>query len=257
MVFVSSVHHLVLFICHLFIDGNFRTAHFLYKPNTFDFDWLLEIDAVCPEPIPLYLTDITLPWAWPWSEKNTPDNVLQLNFFDPIHLTEDIDQLKKGYAHYCIFSFSSVNMNDTKQQDSIFKTLRGLPDSKTLIVQYNTKNVSVFIRNKRLTQQHIFLVNHKTNFKHVNLYERTFGEFERMQSLAIHRVKFSQKSILDTSWEHGDIETFCTHYYHLQLNNSYINMTWFDRTNAYCILEAPNYYKELSTNYKFKAKRKS
>lgn len=100
-----NFQYLALFICHLFGDGNFRTVHILFKPTTFNFDLLMQIDSVCSEPIPLYLTDITQPWEWPWNQNDNPNNVLQFMFFEPKTLAKDGNQLKNGFALYRIFAF--------------------------------------------------------------------------------------------------------------------------------------------------------
>lgn len=89
MVNVADIHHLALFICYSFIDGYFRTIHDLYQPNAFEFNWLLQLDAKCLEPILFYLTDITFPWDWPWTNNDNPKNMLQLNFFDANNLADD------------------------------------------------------------------------------------------------------------------------------------------------------------------------
>lgn len=257
MVNVTNVHHLALFICHLFIDGHFRTAHFLYKPNTFNFDLLLQIDTVCSEPITFYLTDINLPLEWPWNDKDSPDNVLQLCFFDQRKLTEDISQLKpKSTALHWIFGFHSNDTANMGKQTTTFDILRQLPDSKILVVGYNSKNVTIFVDNglnKKLNRQPIFVVNNKTNFNDINLFDRTFGEYERKQSISIEQMEY--KDI----WPGIDTTAFFVqklwmNYYHLQLNNSLLHMIDMDTLNEqYCTLQSSNYYKELSTEYKCNA----
>lgn len=255
MVNVTSIHHLALFICHLFIDGHFRTAHILYKPNTFEFDWLLQIDTVCPGPIPFYLTDVTLPWEWPWNSNDTPENVLQLSFFDTGH--SDIDQVQQGYAHYCALCLPSHDAINAKQRTSIFTALRQFSDTKVILVNYNTVNVSVFIDSKYSNEQPIFFNDNETNFEEFDLFDRTFGEYERTRSIAIQRVDFIDKSAhgMDIDYEYMT-EVIWLHYYHLHLNNSFINMTWIDDeesppflTNQQCTLQSPDYYKELAYKY--------
>lgn len=256
MLNVTVVHHLALFICHLFIDGNFRTAHFLYKPNTFEFDWLLKIDRVCPEPIPLYLTDITLPWDWPWNADDNKDNVLQLCFFDPSQLSKDINELQsKGDAYYRVFAFDSVAMADKTKGALALKALRQLPHSNDLIVHYKPKNVSVYPNNGMSTEQNpILIVDEKTNFAGINLFDHTFGEFERSHAIALNLLLFVDSNGVETAIRFR-VDVLILHYYHQQLNNSYINMTWVDLrknivTNKICAPQPRNYYKELSSEYK-------
>lgn len=80
--------------CHLFSEGQFRTTHIFYKPSVFDHAFITELNSICPEPMPLYLTDITQPWSWPWNQHDSSYNVLQLNFFK-FKCNEIIGQLKE------------------------------------------------------------------------------------------------------------------------------------------------------------------
>lgn len=261
MVNVTGVHQLALFICHLFSDGHFRTAHFIYKPNAFEFDWLLQIAAVCSEPIPFYLSDITLPWEWPWNDKDNLNNVLQFNFFDMNNLANDVDQLQENCAYYRVFCFPSTNLPNAKQRSFVFTTLRSFCDSKILLVDYNTKNVSTFIgsnyhSNGKSSQEPIFVVSDETEIEQANLFDRTFGEYDRMQSIAIQRALTPSQLKHKTHFDYVTAETIWMHYYHLRLSNSIINMTWFDNrnypftvTNKHCLLQVPDYYKEFSHTY--------
>lgn len=259
---VTGIHQLALFICHLFIDGHFRTAHFVYKPNTFEFDWLLQMDAICPEPIPLYLSDITLPWEWPWNDKDTLNNVLQLNFFDMNNnLADDVDQLQESCAYYRVFCFPSTNLPNAEQRSFVFSTLRPFCDSNILLVDYNTKNVSTFIdsnydSNWKSSQEPIVIVSDETEIEHANLFDRTFGEYERMQSIAIQRALPPSQLEQTTYFPYVAAETIWMHYYHLRLRSSIINVTWFDNrnypftvTDKQCLLQVPDHYKEFSHTY--------
>lgn len=197
-----NFQYLALFICHLFGDGNFRTVHILFKPITFNFDLLMQIDSVCPAPIPLYLTDITQPWEWPWNQNDNPNNVLQFMFFEPKTLARDGKQLKNGFALYRIFAFSSTNVIRTKMQVSIAKILHEFSNSNNLILNYNAKNVSVYIDyglNDGVSRQKpkpIFIVNKNTNFKRVNLYDQTFGKYERIKSIAVKQFDFDDQRLV-------------------------------------------------------------
>lgn len=55
----TPFHSLALFICHLFIDGKFRSGHVLYEPNALDDRIFTEIKSICPEPMPWQTIDIT------------------------------------------------------------------------------------------------------------------------------------------------------------------------------------------------------
>lgn len=257
MVNVTNIHYLAVFICNLFVDGRFRTAHFLFKPNTFDFDLLTQFDSICTKSIPVYLTDVTQPWILPWDDMDSPDNVLQLCFFDRSESTNDILQLQSK-AYYRIFSFHS-NDSFGRGRQTALKALRHFSDSKTLIVLYNSKNVSVFTKFHQQTP--IFVVKNEINLNDVDSFDRTLGEIERMQSIAIQRIKFCDTSVHGIDFDWGStVEIIWMHYYHFQLNGSFINMTWYDldespniETYRYCTLQSSNYYKEVLFKYECSA----
>ena len=255
-----NFHYLALFICHLFGDGRFRTVHILFKPSAFNYSLLNHIDSVCPDPIPLYLTDITKPWEWPWNQNDNPNNVLQLLFFDPKTLSKDGKQLKKGLAFYRIFAFSTTDVIQTKTQVSIAKRLRKFSDSNMLILNYDAKNVSVYIDYglsgvSRQKSKPIFIINKNTNFKRVNLFDHTFGKYERMQSVAIksYGIGNSVDDFKKRAEKYINLDTslYDSNYLNLFLNKSYIYLEWWrdtglTRMNFMRIPNHPKYYKEIS-----------
>lgn len=261
---VSNFRYLVLFICHLFGDGKFHTAHILFKPNTFDYELLTHIDSICPHPIPLYLTDITKPWDWPWNQSDNPNNVLQIIFFDPKKFTKDKKHLKKGFALYRVFAFHSTDVTDMKTRTSIAKGLRQFSDSNKLILNYDTKNVSVYIDYgltgvQREKPKPIFIVNKNTNFKRVNLFDRTFGKYEQiqLQSVAI-KQHIQGNSLKDIRRKinknlHFDSYGYISNYFNTFLNKSHINLEWDHSTSngivhrdLMVIPDHPKYYNEIS-----------
>lgn len=243
---VTYFHQLALFICHLFIDGHFRTAHIFYKPNAFDYEFITHIDSICPEPMPLYLTDITQPWVWPSNQHDSPDNVLLLSFFeiDPMKLQNDVTEIKReGFALYQIFAFSSIDSVDERQRATVFRILhRFLPESSLLILNFNSENVSVYLNHSsttELNQKPFFIVNQKPDFGRMNLFNRTFEENERMQSIIIYPLDYNTRFTLFH-------DEYMVNYYHLHLNNSCIET----KNNLYATHHMTNYYKELNVNLK-------
>lgn len=260
MVNVSGIHHLALFICHLFIDGHFRAAHLFHKSAAPKPNWELQTNAVCPELVPFYVTDITSPWQWPWNDKYNPNNVLQLIFFDSNsnNFAGDVYQLYKRHSYYRVFCFPSAELSNAKQRSSIFARLRLILDSKDLLVSYNTENVSVFIDSNYDSvavprREQINFNRSEIESKQANLFDQTFGEYERLQSFVIQRVKLADESAHGIDTEYAKDEAIWMHYYHLRLNNSFINMTWISKnefqTTERCVLQPSDYYKELSSQY--------
>lgn len=81
---LPNFHNLALFICHLFIDGQFRNGHIFYDPNVFQVGQLIsEIQSTCPTSIPWISTDVTDKPVLPWKSNERTDHILQLIFFDP------------------------------------------------------------------------------------------------------------------------------------------------------------------------------
>lgn len=172
MATAADFHRLALFMCHLFIDGQFRTAHILYKPNQFDHEFLTHIDSECAEPMPLYLTDVTQSWERPWNQHDSPDNVLQLSLFefDPNELRKDVDELNiKSIAIYQIFAFRSIDwINKRQRTKSAFNLLyRFSPRPRKIILSYDAGNVSAYLDHDssyNLIQKPVFVTDFEVDF---------------------------------------------------------------------------------------------
>lgn len=176
------------------------------------------------------------------------DYVLQLIFFDPAHLTDEIRQSKNLLAFYRIFVLSSSEPIDLKDQLGEIDGQNIIGNNRNLILHYNSaidslcinyvmaKNFEEF---ENLNQEAIVL-NQDTCFDCVNWFDRTFGEFERMESIEIHRFDFFNGS---RYFNVGHHLYNVMNYYHLLLNNSHLNMTWkninnfTDRTNQLSTLK--------------------
>lgn len=238
----NVTHQLALFVCHLFIDGNFRSAHILYKPNVFEYnEFMAHIDSNCPEQMPLYLTDITQPWGYSWNQNESPYNVLQLIFdeFNPRNLKKSIIEFRthESLGLYQIFALSSIDSVSEEQRILAFNVLyRLLPEFRVLILNCKSENVSIYLNhgsNGGSVQRPFYVVNQETDFNRTNLFDRTFEEYERMQSLYIAPL------------EHHEYITrfhaeYIVNYYQLHLNNSFI--IWKDELY---VTKNTNYYKEL------------
>lgn len=263
----TSFQHLALFLCHLFVDGNFRSTHILYQPNAFDFDLLSQISSVCSQPIPIYVTDVTQPWTDSWNQNDTPDTVLQVIFLNSQSISNDIDKIGNRSALYRVFAFPSNDTIDVRRETSVIETIHKLCCSDSLVLHYYTESVSIYIddglneqvrsnENMCSKSNPILIVNQETNFTQLNLFDRTFGEYERRQTIAInigafYRDKISVPKIIVS------VAGALTNHYHLHLNSSYINMTFINhydyngpRTNRKFTLNPRESYKELSTDFK-------
>lgn len=246
-----NFHCLALFICHLFADGNFRTIHIIFKPNTFSYTLLEHIDSTCVDPIPFHLTDISRPWVWPWNENDNPNNVLQLMFLDPKTLTEDTEQVKKFFALYRSFAFSATDFIEPKTRTSIAKRLQKFSESNNLVLNFGAGNVSIYIDFDAQHPKPIFTMNKETNSLHCNLFDHTFGQYERMLSISVKN--FDSDYTFDGIQERAnyylnfDPTYYISNYYNLFFNKTYINFTWLRPVNVdlKLISDQPQYYKEL------------
>lgn len=255
---VSNFHYLVLFICHLFDNGPFRTVHILYNPNVFDLNLLMQIDSICNDPIPLYLTDITQPFQIPYQESDNVDNLLQLFFLDPNSLIHDMDLIGDQFKLYRIFIFSSFDMIRKMNLSLFFETRNPAYDTRTLIVHYNESSVSVYIENSLNEPLNgaIFTLTHEVNLEKVNIFDRTFGAYEQMESIEFHRWDYYTSS--DSLKPNFYLFDQAINYYHLHLNQSYVCTIWHNIYNSTIpliyhrtVIQNPQkYYMESSFDYK-------
>lgn len=257
---VTNFHYLALFVCHLFGNGSFRIAHIVYHPNVFDQRLLLQIDSICSDSIPLYLTDITQSFPISHQKSYNLDSILQMIFLNPANLADEIEQFgSANFALYRIFLFSSTT---TMNQNILFEIHKRGIDTRTLITLYNESSVIVFIENSSQSngnvneQGTIFILNHKTNLENLNLYDKTFGVYERMESIDIYRIDFydSPHKFRPSFYLYDAFINYC----HFHLNGSFINTIWHNRYQPLfppiyhrtVIENHRNYYLEASQDYK-------
>lgn len=229
----SSFNNLALFICQLFINGQFRTSHILYDSNVSSVQIMIDIESVCPQPIPWLITNIQQRSSSPWYHHKDTNSVLQLIFYDPNILRDEIEIFERYFTYYRIFVFST-----TRQHKEKFKIIRELSpsyDSNTLILYYNIKWGEIFvnwipINDYDVGEERPVRMNPDSKIVatdthlddaiyHENLYEKTFGEYDRRRSIAVnvHR-KPGRKSFFIQS----DIADLVT-YYATHLPTSYVN----------------------------------
>lgn len=262
---VSNSYYLALFICHLFSSGPFRTIHILYDPAEFDQNILMEIESNCEDVAPLYLTDITRSFQISYQKSDNVDNLLQLFFFDAENLAHEIELVGDKFGLYRIFLFSSLDVIRRINRTLLFGTRNRAYDIRTLIGHYNESRVSVYIeenfnessdRSGDLEENTILMVNHEMNLEHLNLFDRTFGEYERMETIELYRLDYyTARDAFKPNWFLLDP---LINFYHFQLNRSFIGIIWQDLKNPSTppihhrtlIANRPKYYKESSHDYK-------
>lgn len=192
-----NFHSLALFVCHLFIDGNFRNGHILYDPKVYDGHLKIQIDSICPNQIPWHRTDITEANLSPKNFSASTDDILQLIFLDPQHSKENIDKVKDASTYYRIFVFVSNEDEIDSVKESLRVTKRHLmTDSHALILHYDSKDEDIHVgwilenhdgkdKTTDSDMTAIALPSQPNNDNHMNSFDRTFGQYERMQSIIV------------------------------------------------------------------------
>lgn len=233
-----SFHNLAFFLCHLLLDGKFRTTHIAHNPRAFHIDFIARIETVCEEPIPWLITDIMQAFTLPWGNEERTDSILQLIFFDPNRLTNDIDQFQKYLTYYRVFIFSASDEFDTKRIFSLVQEFSPCSSSRTLILHYNTTNGSISLNWMPINDSDLkewrpaqFNFESTTNSnqnrkaqstRSMNFFDQTFGEYERKSVIAIHTFGPDVDAVNEIHQKHH----FRDKYYHMHLKPSYINYTY-------------------------------
>lgn len=261
---ISNFYNLALFICQLLIDGNFRNSHILYNPKVFDGRLITEIASICPQSFLWQTTDVTQSSPL---HRSPSDHTLQLIFFDPEHLTAEFKQFEKSFDFYRIFIFPSNDEIETKEHISVLKQLNGL-NSATLVLQCSSADGSIFVdwisktvggiseERMDVDPKAIAVRNQKADDDQENLFDRTFGKYERMQSTIIRvggfihrREKLSDFSMIPRT-------TFFANYYLSALNAPYIKVSYMNAVNPLApptdeivLPKKRKYHEELSDEY--------
>lgn len=203
-----SFYNLALFICHLFIDANFRNAHIIYESNAFDHQILKELDTNCPVTIPLYTTDISHPYELPWNPSKKTDNTLQIIFLESNQSLINMTILRESFVFYRVFVFP-LSENDWKTPYETIKELNLGYNSSTIVLYHNLRNDSIFIdwmpindddnddvENQQLVNILPALISSKNDKikrmkrKKSNMYDETFGKYDGKRSISINLLVF-------------------------------------------------------------------
>lgn len=97
-----NFHNLTLFICHLFINGHFRTSHIMYDSTMFDGQFMTQTNSIFPQSIRWKFTDISAPSLNPFGDPfDSYDNILQLIFFDP-QFFGGLQRLSRILTNFCV-----------------------------------------------------------------------------------------------------------------------------------------------------------
>lgn len=138
---IQRFYKLSLFICHLFIDGNFQTGHILFDQSAFDSRLITAIDSTCSQKISWMMTDITLP-------RNTTvhsDHTVQLIFLNPDHLMNSINDFEIDLLAQRLFVFHSNDKKKIEDQSYIFGIVLAISGLNSFILHHSFKDDSIEI----------------------------------------------------------------------------------------------------------------
>lgn len=277
---IPNLYNLAVFICHLLIDGHFRSGHILYDPNVFDGHLITEINSICPRQFPWQTTDITQNSIRPWSYNENTDNIMQLIFFDPKTMPEKMARFYDHFIHYQIFIFSTIDEIDAEEPISMIKKLNPLLLLRlsTLVLHYNTENglIHIYSIPNMLTDDSgilgeplvldskaIAMRNQKTDTDHPDLFDRTFGNFGKRPPTRMSASGWNDGNHRLTEFNDNPRKLFVTNYYYLILDAPYLEVSFINPHNLSVTsmnfkIKQRKYYKELSDEvYGFNGNDKS
>lgn len=229
--YISNFHNLVLFICHLFIDGHFRFGHILYDPNVFDDHLTFEIDSVCSVPIPWLTTDMTQPFSLPWKNDDRTDFILQLIFFDSKRIPNEKRQIKGFLTAYHIFIFPSSDAIGINESISKMVEIKSNLNLNSLVLQIDSKadlNVHWISNGEELLKSSRFDMKATQNDSNVSLFDQTFGDFERMSTIVVEVECAYQKEESRRKYIPFKNRLYSANYFAVALNAPYLIMSCHD-----------------------------
>lgn len=253
---ISNFHNLALFICHLFVGGSFRYGDIIYDPNVFDGHLTTQIDSICPVQVPWQITDITQSTSSYRQPNERTDHIMQLIFFNPEHFAQEIDKFNEYFTYYRIFVFLSRDEIEMEKSMSVVRKLSPTFNSLSLFCNLENGSINVYWinRNGEISDLSIGLEDH--NPGPMDLFDRTFSEYDRMQPLAIRVNSVFQKKRGQISHHPIHGRQFVANWFLSTLNGTSINMTCIplrDPTTALfhqsVVPKHRKYYKELSLEY--------
>lgn len=170
---ILNYQNVALFICHLFIDGNFRTGHILHDPKVssdYGINLLIQMEKVYPSSISWLKTDITQQVSLPWAPHETTDHILQLIFLDLDHLPDDINNFKDMFAYYRLCIITST----AKDRVLAVEQLKSILNTDLVILDKIFESaISVYSipRQRKELPRLIYLQEPGLDFTQVNLFD--------------------------------------------------------------------------------------
>lgn len=240
---VSNFTNLVLFVCHLFIDGQFRHAQVLYDTQVFNDRFLNAFDSVCPVQIPIQTMDITQSSSQFSQSNDRTDHILQLIFFNPKTLIEQIHQFENLFTFYRIFVFCLITDEvEAKWQFPVIDTQNSILSSSPLIVHFNSENGSLHVywvlENGETIDSSKQCNNDDSRLMSANRMHLFDSMFENYEHKRVFGIKVN--TLFRTTDDYTNIASslpylghiFFTNYFYTTMNASFINFRCKNMYNA-------------------------
>lgn len=190
----NRFRNLALFVCHLFVDGNFRVGNILYDPKAVNSEIISEIHSFCPLTDPWLMIDATQLPIDSWKPDERADKILQLIFFDPDQVQVNHDGLKDILVLYRLFVFPSID--EAKKDHQMMVKITSRFGSNSLVVHFSTESVSVYalwvesasdgdsdnevnLIQWKISIELIFELKANTDLEKDNLFDRIFEKYEQ------------------------------------------------------------------------------
>lgn len=182
----SNFGNLILFICHLFIDGDFRTSNILFDPNLFDFNLITEFDnSNCSVWIPWTFIDLTkIEHLKEEPNYYFDEQTLQLIFIDMTD-NNSIKSLNEFSSFYRLFIFISSKNESVlhlhSDKDSMLRFM-DISNFSPLILMYDQimDRTSIYLRiENHLTQ----ILNQRMDHPLKNVFSKTFSQYDKKWQL--------------------------------------------------------------------------
>lgn len=226
-----NILNLSLFICHLFVGGNFHTLHTLYHPDAFDDHLLSGIDSACPSEISKTTTDISMPEIIIPKRNYQTDRILQLIFLPQNGLAELMDQIKVNLTFYRVYVFSSSNGSDTIQQMKKYAETIENTNSSSLLVIHNklngTTEAYLFSKDSNNFMQRVDW-QQSNLYSEMELFELTLGDKGLDRSLGVAHEDYSSSCKFRTEIGIRNLRMFGRLYF------TRLNMSFLDQEYEIC-----------------------
>lgn len=244
---------LALFVCHLFIDGHFRTGCILHDPKTIDISQIIsEVDSICPQPIPWLSIDINKPFSSPWQPNEQTDHILQLNLIDLENSEQSINNFKDLITFYHLFVFYSNDETNLNDRIIAIENTNSSILSKSIAVSFNSTSINLL---NNLAENGNFT--ERIDFESENLFDTTFKAYDENWAIGIQykigKFPMERNPEMDHLYGILDENRFFANFFCWNLKANFMNISFGNSSSLWKLIrtqdKSQKIYKELSSTY--------